>query len=579
MNHKNLAFTIDSNSTISFISWVFWMLHYIGLYGRSALITQSSDILKTFNGFRKRVNVVLFTYSKQPHVAYHHATFFLSQGSAFMTPQWELVSLPRWEMTAYWILSFSSHLYSFYQLHRFSEEHEVSLDREVQLERGFLIWGFKKDPTDFEWSFWNEWAWQSLLWSLIGHAVLSILADNLLPQFRLAVITVYGFLSAGWLLGVRGLTVLMLHLSISLVVAQLRSPILSWFCSLLLLSTLNVPALQDLQRGWYTSEDQYYLLLFSTAVCSLRCISFSLELCWHPLQAGRPNHCSHLEEKRLKTLIFQFYKLTAYCFYHPLFYNGPIVTYRDFSEQIERPVYKVSVVYVLSGILRVCVWWCLAEFMIHFMYMHAIQSNETYLEMLPPWALGGLALALVQFFYIKYLVLFGAVSLLVRLDGLEPPKLPRCVSIMYSFTGMWRYIYVPLGGSHHGVFRKLISTALAFGFVCFWHGCHDYLQYWAVLNWVGVLVENGLALLFSSRPLHPIIVRFLSPRMQRRGLALISALSTAFLILSNLFFLGGIHVGRIFWKRVFVEGWSSVAIPMVGFLYCFAQVGIEWDMR
>ncbi|XP_016135374.1 protein-cysteine N-palmitoyltransferase HHAT-like [Sinocyclocheilus grahami] len=361
-----------------------------------------------------------------------------------MTLQWELVSLPRWEMTAYWFLSFSSHLYSFYQLRRFSKEHEVSLDREVQLEKGYLIWGFKKDPTDFEWSFWNEWAWQSLLWSLIGHAVLSRLADNFLPRFRLAVITVYGFLSAGWLLGVRGVTVLMLHLSISLVVAQLRSPSLSWFCSLLLLSTLNVTALQDLQRGWYTSEDQYYLLLFSTAVCSLRCISFSLELCWHPLQAGGPNHCTHLEEKRLKTLIFQFYKLTAYCFYHPLFYNGPIVTYRDFSERIERPVCKVSVVYVLSGILRVCVWWCLAEFMIHFMYMHAIQSNETYLEMLPPWALGGLALALVQFFYIKYLVLFGAVSLLVRLDGLEPPKLPRCVSIVYSFTGMWRHFDVGL---------------------------------------------------------------------------------------------------------------------------------------
>ncbi|XP_016377815.1 protein-cysteine N-palmitoyltransferase HHAT-like isoform X2 [Sinocyclocheilus rhinocerous] len=496
-----------------------------------------------------------------------------------MTPKWELVSLPRWEMTAYWILSFSSHLYSFYQLHRFSKEHEVSLDREVQLERGFLIWGFKKDPTDFEWSFWNEWAWQSLLWSLIGHAVVSRLAAYFLPQFRLAVLTVYGVLSAGWLLGVRGLTLLMLHLSITLVVAQLRSSILSWVCSLLLLSTLNVTAFQDLQRGWYTSEDQYYLLLFSTAVCSLRCISFSLELCWCPLQARGPNHCPPIEVKGLKTLIFQFYKLTAYCFYHPLFYNGPIVTFRDFSEQIDRPVCKVSVVYVLSGILRVCVWWCLAEFMIHFMYMHAIQSNETYLEMLPPWALGGLALALVQFFYVKYLVLFGVVSLLVRLDGLEPPKLPRCVSIMYSFTGMWRYIYVPLGGSRHGVLRKLVSTALAFGFVCFWHGCHDYLQYWALLNWIGVLVENVLALLFSSRPLHHVIVRCLSPRMQRRGLALISALSTAFLILSNLLFLGGIHVGRIFWKRLFIQGWSSVAIPMVAFLYCFAQVGIEWDMR
>jgi len=38
-----------------------------------------------------------------------------------MTQKWELVSLPRWEMTAYWILSFSSHLYSFYQLHKFSK--------------------------------------------------------------------------------------------------------------------------------------------------------------------------------------------------------------------------------------------------------------------------------------------------------------------------------------------------------------------------------------------------------------------------------------------------------------------------
>ncbi|XP_051501730.1 protein-cysteine N-palmitoyltransferase HHAT [Myxocyprinus asiaticus] len=512
--------------------------------------------------------------------------------SALMTPKWEQASLPRWEITAYWIFSFSSHLYSFYQLHRFSKEHEATLDREVQLERGFLLWGFKKDPTDFEWSFWNEWAWQSLLWSLIGHAVLSRLAAHYLPRYRLAILTVYGMLSAGWLLGVRGVALLMLHLSISFAVAQLRSPTLSWCCTLLLISTLKISTLQDLQRGWYTSEEQYYLLLFSIAVCSLRCISFSLELCWCPLQAGEPNHnCPLLQHKGLQTLISQIYKLIAYCFYHPLFYNGPIMTYRDFSEQIERPMCKVSLVDVMTGVLRVCVWWCLAEFMIHFMYMHAIQSNETYLAILPPWALGGLALALVQFFYVKYLVLFGTVALLVKLDGLDPPTLPRCVSIMYSFTGMWRhfdvglykwlirYIYVPLGGSRHGVFRKLVSIALAFVFVCFWHGCHDYLQCWALLNWVGVSVENALALLFSSPPLHHAIVCCMSPRMQRRGLALICALSTAMLILSNLVFLGGIHVGRVFWKRVFVQGWSSVAIPMIAFLYCFAQVGIEWDMR
>lgn len=51
---------------------------------------------------------------------------------------------------------------------------------------------------------------------------------------------------------------------------------------------------------------------------------------------------------------------------------------------------------------------------------------------------GGLALAQVLFFYVKYLVLFGVPALLMRLDGLTPPALPRCVSTMFSFTGMWR---------------------------------------------------------------------------------------------------------------------------------------------
>lgn len=44
--------------------------------------------------------------------------------------------------------------------------------------------------------------------------------------------------------------------------------------------------------------------------------------------------------------------------------------------------------YLLLRSGRIILWWCTAEYMIHVMYMHCIQSNETYLEILPPWALG-----------------------------------------------------------------------------------------------------------------------------------------------------------------------------------------------
>ncbi|XP_061646389.1 protein-cysteine N-palmitoyltransferase HHAT isoform X4 [Phyllopteryx taeniolatus] len=414
--------------------------------------------------------------------------------------------LPRTELLVYWLLSFGSHLYSFYELHRFSKEHEAGLVRQFQLERG-LFQGFKRDASDFEWTFWTEWARKSLLWTLIGHAVVSRLCSVFYPQFQVAALTVYGLLAASSVLGLRGVAVLLLHVALSFSVAQLRRPALCWTCNLLLLCTLHVPPLQDIQ-----------------------------------MQTPAEDGDRH----------------------------------------------KPGARYLLLRSARILMWWCIAEYMIHAMYMHAIQSNETYLEILPTWALGGLALALVQFFFVKYLVLFGLPSTLATLDRLVPPGLPRCVSIMYSFTGMWRhfdkglyrwllrYVYVPLGGSHHGVLYKMLSTALAFGFVCLWHGGHDYLQCWALMNWLGVLVETGLKALFGSALLRSFLERHSSAATRRRCAALLSAFSTAMLILSNLIFLGGIHVGRIFWKRVFLQGWSTVAPPMLAFLYCFAQVGLEW---
>ncbi|XP_030604159.1 protein-cysteine N-palmitoyltransferase HHAT isoform X2 [Archocentrus centrarchus] len=489
----------------------------------------------------------------------------------------QLAPLPRTEVFVYWVLSLGSHLYSFYQLHRFSKEHEVGIEREFQLEKG-LLKGFKRDPLDFEWNFWTEWAKKSLLWTLIGHGALSRLTSIFYPKLRVPALAIYGFLAASSVLGIKGVSVLLVHLGLSFAVAWLRKPSLSWACNLLLLYTPHIKALQEIQRGWYETDEEHYLLLFSVAVCGLRFISFSLEHCWSPEDRGG---------------VVQLCWLFSYTFYHPFFYNGPIVTYKNYIEEMRKSAEESSrdesaLSYLVLRVGRIILWWCIAEYMIHVMYMHSIQSNETYIEILPPWALGGLALAVVQFFYVKYLVLFGLPSMLATLDKLVPPNLPHCVSIMYSFTGMWRqfdeglyrwlirYIYVPLGGSRHGPLYKMVSTGIAFGFVCLWHGGHDFLQYWALMNWAGVLVENSVKSLFASTFIHSIVEQNFSAVMKRRCVALVFAFSTAMLILSNLVFLGGIHVGRIFWKRVFIHGWSTMAPPMIAFLYCYAQIGLEW---
>ena len=55
-----------------------------------------------------------------------------------------------------------------------------------------------------------------------------------------------------------------------------------------------------------------------------------------------------------------------------------------------------------------------------------------------------------------------------------------------------RYVYIPAGGSQHGLLGALFSTAMTFAFVSFWHGGNDYLWCWAALNWLGVTVENGV---------------------------------------------------------------------------------------
>ncbi|XP_063403798.1 protein-cysteine N-palmitoyltransferase HHAT-like isoform X2 [Mytilus trossulus] len=359
-------------------------------------------------------------------------------------------------------------------------------------------------------------------------------------------------------------------------------------------------------------RNSYYALMATLSLTHLRYTSFCLErvefsssikqyvVCKAPLQQSAktkqnesacPTRKTDEEMKQKEEVHFSLLDAFSYCFYYPLFFTGPIITYDDFSKQMNESEKKTLKASELKSIafraIRVIFWTFFIEFILHFLYVNAFQHNVSTLENIDQWTLWGIGYCQSHFFMIKYWVLFGLPSVVARICGIVPPEGPNYVGHIYKYSDMWkcfdrgmynfikRYIYVPLGGSKGNTLQRLVCSASCFIFVFIWHGTEYYIFIWTLLNFIGISLEvfgnwvNKHTAVFHFKTSMPAVYR----RIQCFVAAPIAIMS----ILSTFCFVGGSSIGNIYYQTIIVKGSMKSLLTNLFIMYCCVNSSMEID--
>ena len=308
-----------------------------------------------------------------------------------------------------------------------------------------------------------------------------------------------------------------------------------------------------------------------------------------------------------------------YAFYMPYLFTL-IVLYDDWRRQMdERRKRQRDIGALVFFGARMLFWTVFIEFMLHFMYFEAIMHSPSALERLPKNQLVAVGAAIGscnkplplspdtgQFFHMKYVVIFGVPALFAKIDRLQPPDGPMCVSRVALYSKVWRmfdrglyvwfktYIFVPICRPTFSIPRRLLGLASAYTFVLIWHGFYHHNIVWVVLNVLELLMEQvehspcvhktmeqvckGI---YAIRGVHEWRERNIGALTFRRLCCVTHMVPYAFALYSIFYFLAGSEAGAVFVERILVQETLTFRWPfMLLWLsaYVYAQVCIETEL-
>ncbi|XP_016129647.1 hedgehog acyltransferase like, a isoform X1 [Sinocyclocheilus grahami] len=448
---------------------------------------------------------------------------------------------------------------------------------------GWHYFGRKMDVSDFEWVMWFTTFRNHILFALSGHVIFAKICSMLSPKTgidlfknRSLIYMLYGSLAVLITMGWTYLTLILSHCVILYSVALVKRKWLCFVAGLTSLATFKMEPFNTWQEGFATGSFDLQDILFygGCGFSIMRCMSFALENC----------------EK--KDGNYSFLDLIKYNFYLPFFFFGPVMTFDRFHEQAnnpnltrkEREMWNITIhaLVHLGAILVVDVFF-------HFLYILTIPNDLKLLKQLSDWSLAGLAYSNLVYDWVKSAVLFGVINTVSRLDHLDPPQPPKCITMLYVFAEthfdrgindwLCKYVYDYIGENHDAIFKELLATICTFAVTTLWLGPCELVYIWSFFNCFGLNFELWVAKLFSLPPFSTIERNLMSEAMSRRIRGLFNAVNFWQIVLYNVLALNSLDFAQLVTKRLLLKGFPLSTLSVLFVTYCGVQLIKERERK
>uniref|UniRef100_A0AAY4A315 Protein-cysteine N-palmitoyltransferase HHAT-like protein n=1 Tax=Denticeps clupeoides TaxID=299321 RepID=A0AAY4A315_9TELE len=440
---------------------------------------------------------------------------------------------------------------------------------------GWHYFGRKMDVSDFEWVMWFTTFRNHILFALSGHVIFAKICSMASPKHRGLIYMMYGSLAVLLTMGWAFMSMVLAHCFILYSVALIKRKWICFVAGLTSLATFKMEPLVSWQAGFVTGSFDLQDILFygGCGFSIMRCMSFALENC----------------EK--KDGNYTFLDLLKYNFYLPFFFFGPIMTFDRFHVQANNPnltrkdreMWNITVhaLVHLGAILVVDVFF-------HFLYILTIPSDMKLVKQLSDWSLAGLAYSNLVYDWVKAAVMFGVINTVSRLDHLDPPQPPKCITMLYVFAEthfdrgindwLCKYVYDYIGQNHDGIFRELVATICTFAITTLWLGPCEIVYIWSFFNCFGLNFELWVAKLFSLPPFST-IEGAMSEATSRRIRGLFNAVNFWQIILYNVLSLNSLEFAKLVAKRLIVTGFPLSTLSVLLVTYCGVQLIKERERK